>query len=345
MATRAKPGRSTRRRSAKRTIIARFDGEAGGRLSRGRACRAEPSARQGKRPSLRLGYAALRAVGSPPTPARCAPSPTRRRRALLQCADVRHCSAQRVRPTHRRPPARVGGAARAAEDRGSRPLLLGAAAHPRPRAGPVGCLPARRRWPQLDLSPVWALRRFRAVRAVDRAVDRQPRPAVLRRERARRVGGRRAGWRPRRRRSLPENHAGHGRHRGGPHPLLAPVAAHSGGDRGDVPDDAPGVRTRYRRYEWKCDVLNAPSRRAAQRLGFSYEGIFRQAIVTKGRNRDTAWYACIDQEWPALDAAYQHWLAPSNFDRGEGGSASRCRHCPTRFSSRADSGRWRRATV
>jgi RimJ/RimL family protein N-acetyltransferase len=70
----------------------------------------------------------------------------------------------------------------------------------------------------------------------------------------------------------------------------------------------------YRRYEWKCDTLNAPSRRAAQRLGFSYEGIFRQAIVTKGRNRDTAWYACIDREWPALDAAYQQWLAPSNFD-------------------------------
>jgi RimJ/RimL family protein N-acetyltransferase len=70
----------------------------------------------------------------------------------------------------------------------------------------------------------------------------------------------------------------------------------------------------YRRYEWKCDSLNAPSRRAAQRLGFSYEGIFRQAIVTKGRNRDTAWYACIDREWPALEAAYERWLAPGNFD-------------------------------
>jgi len=70
----------------------------------------------------------------------------------------------------------------------------------------------------------------------------------------------------------------------------------------------------YRRYEWKCDALNAPSRRAAQRLGFSFEGVFRQAIVTKGRNRDTAWYACIDKEWPALEEAYQRWLAPSNFD-------------------------------
>ncbi len=70
----------------------------------------------------------------------------------------------------------------------------------------------------------------------------------------------------------------------------------------------------YRRYEWKCDALNAPSRRAAGRLGFSYEGIFRQAIVTRGRNRDTAWYACIDKEWPALEEAYLRWLAPENFD-------------------------------
>jgi len=70
----------------------------------------------------------------------------------------------------------------------------------------------------------------------------------------------------------------------------------------------------YRRYEWKCDALNAPSRRAAQRLGFSFEGIFRQAIVVKGRNRDTAWYACIDREWPALREAYERWLDPANFD-------------------------------
>jgi RimJ/RimL family protein N-acetyltransferase len=70
----------------------------------------------------------------------------------------------------------------------------------------------------------------------------------------------------------------------------------------------------YRRYEWKCDALNAPSRRAAQRLGFSFEGIFRQATVYKGRNRDTAWYAAIDSDWPALDRAFQLWLDPSNFD-------------------------------
>jgi RimJ/RimL family protein N-acetyltransferase len=70
----------------------------------------------------------------------------------------------------------------------------------------------------------------------------------------------------------------------------------------------------YRRYEWKCHALNAPSRAAAQRLGFSYEGVFRQAIVVKGRNRDTAWYAMIDQEWPALEAAFTRWLDPENFD-------------------------------
>jgi RimJ/RimL family protein N-acetyltransferase len=70
----------------------------------------------------------------------------------------------------------------------------------------------------------------------------------------------------------------------------------------------------YRRYEWKCDSLNAPSRRAAQRLGLSYEGIFRQALVYKGRNRDSAWYAAIDKEWPALESAFERWLAPENFD-------------------------------
>jgi RimJ/RimL family protein N-acetyltransferase len=70
----------------------------------------------------------------------------------------------------------------------------------------------------------------------------------------------------------------------------------------------------YRRYEWKCDALNAPSRAAAQRLGLSYEGTFRQARVSKGRNRDTAWYAAVDGEWPALDRAFRQWLDPGNFD-------------------------------
>lgn len=73
-------------------------------------------------------------------------------------------------------------------------------------------------------------------------------------------------------------------------------------------------RAGYRRVEWKCDALNAPSRRAAIRLGFSYEGVFRQHMIYKGRNRDTAWYAIIDREWPALDTASAEWLNPANFD-------------------------------
>ncbi len=72
----------------------------------------------------------------------------------------------------------------------------------------------------------------------------------------------------------------------------------------------------YRRYEWKCDSLNAPSRAAALRLGFQYEGLFRQAVVYKKRNRDTAWFSMIDSEWPALKRAYEQWLAPANFDAG-----------------------------
>ncbi len=72
----------------------------------------------------------------------------------------------------------------------------------------------------------------------------------------------------------------------------------------------------YRRYEWKCDSLNAPSRAAAQRYGFSYEGLFRQATVYKGRSRDTTWYSIIDSEFPAIDAAFTRWLVPENFDAG-----------------------------
>lgn len=70
----------------------------------------------------------------------------------------------------------------------------------------------------------------------------------------------------------------------------------------------------YRRYEWKCDSLNAPSRAAALRLGFTFEGIFRQAVIVKGRNRDTAWFSITDKEWPACREAFQRWLDPANFD-------------------------------
>jgi RimJ/RimL family protein N-acetyltransferase len=70
----------------------------------------------------------------------------------------------------------------------------------------------------------------------------------------------------------------------------------------------------YRRFEWKCDSLNEPSRRAAQRYGFTFEGIFRQAIVYRERNRDTAWFSIIDSEWPALRSGYQRWLDAGNFD-------------------------------
>lgn len=70
----------------------------------------------------------------------------------------------------------------------------------------------------------------------------------------------------------------------------------------------------YRRYEWKCDDLNAPSRKAALRYGFVYEGTFRQAVVYKGRNRDTAWFSILDREWPRVKAAFEAWLEPSNFD-------------------------------
>lgn len=70
----------------------------------------------------------------------------------------------------------------------------------------------------------------------------------------------------------------------------------------------------YRRYEWKCDSLNAPSRRAAERLGFTYEGTFRQARVRRGRNRDDAWFSITDGEWPRLRAAFEGWLDPANLD-------------------------------
>jgi RimJ/RimL family protein N-acetyltransferase len=70
----------------------------------------------------------------------------------------------------------------------------------------------------------------------------------------------------------------------------------------------------YRRYEWKCNVANEPSKRAAERLGFTFEGIFRQHMVVKDRNRDTAWFSMLDHEWPARKRAFEQWLDPANFD-------------------------------
>ncbi|OTB07062.1 hypothetical protein M426DRAFT_318427 [Hypoxylon sp. CI-4A] len=70
----------------------------------------------------------------------------------------------------------------------------------------------------------------------------------------------------------------------------------------------------YRRYEWKCDTLNAPSRRAAERLGFTFEGIFRKHLIVKGRSRDTAWFSITDDEWPRVKQAFEAWLDPANFD-------------------------------
>ena len=72
----------------------------------------------------------------------------------------------------------------------------------------------------------------------------------------------------------------------------------------------------YRRFEWKCNALNAPSRRSALRFGFSYEGLFRRAVIIKGRSRDTTWYAMIGEDWPRLKRAYETWLDAANFDAG-----------------------------
>lgn len=83
----------------------------------------------------------------------------------------------------------------------------------------------------------------------------------------------------------------------------------------------------YRRYEWKCDVLNAASRRAALRFGFSFEGIFRDHMIIKGRSRDTAWFALLETEWPVQKAAFERWLAPQNFS-ADGRQKARLAECP-----------------
>jgi RimJ/RimL family protein N-acetyltransferase len=78
----------------------------------------------------------------------------------------------------------------------------------------------------------------------------------------------------------------------------------------------------YRRLEWKCDAANARSRRAAERFGFTFEGVFRKHQIVKGRNRDTAWYAIVDDDWPSVRAAFEAWLAPENFDAAGGQRAT-----------------------
>ena len=88
----------------------------------------------------------------------------------------------------------------------------------------------------------------------------------------------------------------------------------------------------YRRYEWKCNNRNLPSKRAAERFGFQFEGIFRQHMIVKGENRDTAWYAMIDKEWPALARAYNAWLDPNNFD-AEGHQIRRLEDLRTTFGA------------
>ena len=92
----------------------------------------------------------------------------------------------------------------------------------------------------------------------------------------------------------------------------------------------------YRRYEWKCNALNEPSRRAALRLGFTFEGIFRQHMVVKDRNRDTAWFSMLDHEWPARKRAFEAWLDPDNFD---GAGKSTAQSCGTSSPRRSDCNR------
>src|SRR3954470_7481197 len=88
----------------------------------------------------------------------------------------------------------------------------------------------------------------------------------------------------------------------------------------------------YRRYEWKCNNRNEPSKRAALRFGFQPEGVFRQHLIVKGENRDTAWFSIIDKEWPILRTAYEIWLDPSNFD-GSGAQKRRLEDCRAEFGA------------
>ncbi|KAJ3460746.1 hypothetical protein MRS44_011613 [Fusarium solani] len=91
----------------------------------------------------------------------------------------------------------------------------------------------------------------------------------------------------------------------------------------------------FRRYEWKCNDLNTPSRRAAVRLGFTYEGTFRQHMIAKGRNRDTAWYSMLDGEWPTAKRGFEQWLDPSNFDT-EGKQKRKLEDCMAEVSTKPE---------
>ncbi|KAJ4180038.1 hypothetical protein NW755_012078 [Fusarium falciforme] len=91
----------------------------------------------------------------------------------------------------------------------------------------------------------------------------------------------------------------------------------------------------FRRYEWKCNDLNTPSRRAGGRLGFTYEGTFRQHMIAKGRNRDTAWYSMLDREWPTTKRGFEQWLDPSNFDT-EGKQKRKLEDCMAEVSTKSD---------
>ena len=97
--------------------------------------------------------------------------------------------------------------------------------------------------------------------------------------------------------------------------MTRPVSEHDQPHiRSPLETAAPTSRLRRAGYEWRCDDLNAASKRAAARFGFTFEGVFRQHMIIKGRNRDTAWFSMLDVEWPARRAAFERWLDPANFD-------------------------------
>ena len=158
--------------------------------------------------------------------------------------------------------------------------------------------------------PIWATAPSPTARPSPTGSTSEPlsRPLFLR---GRRLGERSGG----RHRHADGDPPGDARDRDRQHRLFARLAAVADGDRGAISAGALCLRgLGYRRYEWKCNALNAPSMRAAERLGFTYEGTFRQHMIVKGRNRDTAWFSMLDGEWPARKPAFERWLAPANFN-------------------------------